>query len=65
MVADKYLSPLLGLIKCNVISGGSHPRLLSSDPSGAALRGLDESFATETTLAIFCREARRLHRKTA
>jgi hypothetical protein len=47
LVADKDLSPLPGLIKCNIISGGLHPRLLSSDPSGAALRGLDESFATE------------------
>ena len=35
MVADKDLPPLPGLIKCNILSGGSHPRLLSADPSGA------------------------------
>ena len=35
MVADKDLSPLPGLIKCNILSGGLRPRLLSFHPSGA------------------------------
>jgi hypothetical protein len=35
MVADKDLSPLSGLVLCNVLSGGLRPRLLSFHPSGA------------------------------
>jgi hypothetical protein len=34
-LVDKDLSPLPGLIKCNILSGGSRPRLLSFHPSGA------------------------------
>ena len=35
MFADKDLSPLPGLLKRNILSGGLHPRLLSFRPSGA------------------------------
>jgi hypothetical protein len=35
MVADKDLSPLPGLIHCNILSGGLRPRLLSFRSSRA------------------------------
>ena len=35
MVTDKDLSPLPGLNKCNILSGGLRPRLVSFRPSRA------------------------------
>ncbi len=48
-IAEKDLSPLPGLIKCHILSGGLRPLLLSLGPFGALLQELGRCFATDAS----------------